>query len=273
MPRYLEINMSNPDSIIIAKNLAVSYRSKTIWRDANFEISSGEFIGLVGPNGAGKTTLFKVLLGITQPDSGHLKIFDTPPKRGNSRIGYVPQRPYVDSESRISTIEYVRLGLSGTKFGFSVHSSANERHQALVALKSVDAASLADKSLNELSGGELQRIFLAQALVGDPDILLLDEPLANLDIRRETQLVQLLSEIVQQRKIAVILIAHDINPLLPVINRIIYIANRKVASGRPDEIVTSQKLSELYNAPIEVLRGSRGQLAVLGVEEALHHDE
>jgi zinc/manganese transport system ATP-binding protein len=127
--------------------------------------------------------------------------------------------------------------------------------------------------LSELSGGELQRIFFAQALVSKPDLLLLDEPLANMDIRRETELIRLIAQVIKKQNIAVLLIAHDINPLLPVIDRIIYIANGKVASGKPSEIVTSKKLSELYNSPIEVLKSSRGQLAVLGVEEALHHDD
>jgi zinc/manganese transport system ATP-binding protein len=261
------------NNIVIARDLVAAYKDKVIWRDANFTINHGEFIGLLGANGAGKTTLFRLLLGLNHPLSGKLELFGKPTTRGNPRIGYVPQRPYIDSESRIEAVEYVRLAVSGTKLGFSFGRADQERQQAYEALVSVGAADLAGRSLSELSGGELQRIFFAQALVSKPDLLLLDEPLANLDIRREMELIRLISKVVKKQNIAVLLIAHDINPLLPVVDRIIYIANGKVASGKPSEIVTSEKLSELYDSPIEVLRGSRGQLAVLGVEEALHHDD
>ena len=271
MHRVWDINLDNKN-IITAKNLVAGYRDKVIWRDANFSVKRGEFIGLLGANGAGKTTLFRLLLGLAKPQSGKLELFGQEPSRGNVRVGYVPQRPYIDNDSRIETLEYVRLAISGTKLGFSLGGAEAERQQAYEALKSVDAGDLAHRSLSELSGGELQRIFFAQALVSKPDLLLLDEPLANLDIRRETELIRLISSVVSKQNISVLLIAHDINPLLPVVDRIIYIANGKVASGKPSEIVTSRKLSELYDSPIEVLRGSKGQLAVLGVEEALHHD-
>lgn len=259
--------------IISAKNLSAGYGPKVVWSDASFSVSKGEFIGLLGANGAGKTTLFKILLGLDRPLSGKLSLFGEVPKKGSTRIGYVPQRRAIDSDTRIDALEYVRLGISGTRYGFSSGKVAHkERQAALDALKIVDGLDLAFRPLSELSGGETQRIFLAQALATKPDLLLLDEPLANLDIRRETQLIRLVNKVVREQNIAALLIAHDINPLLPVIDRIIYIANGRVAAGKPEEIVTSEKLSKLYNAPIEVLRGSKGQLAVLGVEEAVHHD-
>jgi zinc/manganese transport system ATP-binding protein len=264
--------MDKSIDVITAKNLTAAYKNKIIWQDANFTVKRGEFIGLLGANGAGKTTLFRLLLGLTRPLRGDLQLFGETPRKGNIRIGYVPQRRFIDSESRIEALEYVRLGVSGARMGFGLGTADYERQQALDALKTVGAIDLAHSSLSELSGGEMQRIFLAQALVGKPDLLLLDEPLANLDIRREIQLIGLVNEVVKKQNVAVLLIAHDINPLLPVVDRIIYIANGKVASGKPNEIVTSEKLSALYDAPIEVLRGSKGRLAVLGVEEAIHHD-
>jgi zinc/manganese transport system ATP-binding protein len=258
--------------LIRAENLSAGFKFKTIWHNANFVVEPGEFIGLLGANGAGKTTLFRLLLGIEQPFSGSLLVFSKPPERGNPRIGYVPQRRSIDSETKIQALEYVRLGTYGNNWGFSSPAKATrERHQALKSLEQVDALNLAYKPLNELSGGEQQRIFLAQALAGKPDLLLLDEPLANLDIRRESELIKLVQSVAKLHNMAVILIAHDINPLLPVVERIIYIANGKIASGKVDEVVTSSSLSALYDAPIEVLRDSRGRLAVLGVEEAMHH--
>jgi zinc/manganese transport system ATP-binding protein len=258
--------------IIVAKSLAAGYKANTIWSGADFSIRLGEFIGLLGSNGAGKTTLFRLLLGLNRPRHGSLRLFGSHPERGNARIGYVPQRRYVDSESKIQAVEYVRLGVNGNRWGFSLTSQATrERQAAMEALAVVDAENLAMRPLRELSGGELQRVFLAQALVGKPELLLLDEPLANLDIRRETQLIRLVHTVCKRQNIAVLLIAHDINPLLPVVDRIIYIANGKVASGKPQEIVTSERLSALYGAPVEVLHDSKGRLAVLGIEEAVHH--
>lgn len=259
-------------NIITARDAAAGYRTKTVWRGANFEIRRGEFVVVLGPNGAGKTTLFRLLLGLSRPETGELKLFGEKPRRGNPRVGYIPQRHPVDSETRIAALEYVRLGLSGSKWGFAGGAQAdNERAKALEALRSVDAENLANRPLSELSGGEAQRVYLAQALVGKPDLLLLDEPLANLDIRRETEFIRLVKGVVQKQNITALLIAHDINPLLPVIDRIMYIANGKVALGKLDEIVTSESLSKLYDAPIEVIRSPRGRLAVLGVEEAAHH--
>lgn len=260
-------------NLIEADDLTAAYRSKTVWSDANFKVGTQEFVGLLGANGAGKSTLFKLILGLSQPAGGKLKVFGKSPRRGNPNIGYMPQRRFIESESRIEALEYVRLGLIGTKFGFSSPSQARlERAKAAETLALVDATELGPKPLNELSGGELQRVFLAQALVNEPKLLLLDEPLANLDIKRETELVRLVSSLVKQQKISVILIAHDINPLLPVVNQIIYIANGKIATGNPSTIITSDSLSKLYNAPVEVLRDSHGRLAVLGVEEAVHHE-
>lgn len=266
--------MKASSDIIVAQKLAAGYSGSPIWQDANFTVASGEFIGLLGANGAGKTTLFRLLLGLARPLSGSLKVFGDTPSRGNKRIGYVPQRRSVDTESKIEAIEYVRLGISSNRWGFNLKagSSQQERQAAFEVLKTVDATDLAFRPLRQLSGGELQRIHLAQALVGKPELLLLDEPLANLDIRRETQLIRLIHTVAKRQNIAVVLIGHDINPLLPVVDRIIYIANGKVASGKPSAIVTSKQLSALYGAPIEVLQDSKGRLAVLGVEEAIHHD-
>ena len=261
-------------SIVEARNLSGGYRGSPVWSGADFSIQGGEFIGLLGANGAGKTTLFKMLLGLVGSSGGELMVFGRPPQRGNPRIGYVPQHRTIDSETKIEAIEYVRLGTYANKWGFSMSKqAAKERRLAQKALSQVGAEDLAHKPLCELSGGEQQRIFLAQALVGNPDLLLLDEPLANLDIRREGELIRLIQRLAKERNIAVILIAHDINPLLPVVDRIIYIANGKIASGKISEVVTGESLSKLYEAPIEVLSDSQGRLAVLGVEEAMHHDD
>ena len=258
----------HPD-VIVARDAAAGYPGKIVWQHADFVIKKGEFVGVLGPNGSGKTTLFRLLLGLTRPIEGRLELLGGAPRRGHPRVAYVPQRRPVDPETGIAALEFVRLGLNGHRWGMGVRAAA-ERRAALQALAAVDATALADRPLGLLSGGELQRVFLAQALAGEPEVLLLDEPLSNLDIRRESNLVSLVDEIVRARGVTALLIAHNLNPLLPVLDRIIYIANGRVATGKPHEVITSASLSKLYGAPVEVLRDSHGRLAVLGIEEAAH---
>jgi zinc/manganese transport system ATP-binding protein len=257
-------------TLITAHNLAAGYREKTVWSDANFEFGPGEFVAVIGPNGAGKTTLFRLLLGLQAPISGSLKIFDAAPTRGNPRIGYVPQRHIIDSETNVECLELVRLGLSGKKWGFNPFSHA-DRDAALAALEGVGATELAHRPLGVLSGGELQRIFLAEALVSNPNILLLDEPLSNLDLRRENELLHLVNDVVRKRSVTALLIAHNINPLLPHLDKVMYIANGRVATGRPSEVLTSESLIALYGVQVEVLRDPHGNVAIIGVEE--HHGD
>jgi zinc/manganese transport system ATP-binding protein len=258
--------------IITAENLAAGYENNIVWHDASFTINRGEFVAVIGPNGAGKTTLFRLLLGLQRPSGGSIKIFDSEPKRGNPQIGYVPQRHMIDSETNVESLELVHLAFCGHQWGFHLSAKAG-RKAALIALEAVGATELAHQSLGALSGGELQRIFLAEALVSKPSVLLLDEPLANLDIRRERDLLQLVNNVVRSRDVTALLIAHNINPLLPFLDKVIYIANGKVATGKPNEVLTSEVLSALYGVQIEVLRDSRGNVAIVGIDDhhPLHH--
>jgi zinc/manganese transport system ATP-binding protein len=257
-------------TVITAENLTGGYGANTVWKNASFSIGQGEFVAVLGPNGAGKTTLFRMLLGLTQPLGGNLTIFGKIPQRGNPRIGYVPQRHPIDEETGVEALELVRLGLTGNHWGMG---SANQgMKEALAVLRTVGAEELAYRQLGALSGGELQRIFLAEALIGKPDLLLLDEPLANLDMRREANLAQLINDVVRSRGVTVLLIAHNINPLLPVLDRVIYVANGRVTNGTPSEIITSKSLTDLYGIPIEVLKDSRGRIAIIGMDEAPEHE-
>jgi len=251
---------------ITSKNLVAGYPDNIVWRDASFAINRGEFVAVIGPNGAGKTTLFRLLLGLQQPISGALKIFDAAPKRGNPQIGYVPQRHIFDGETNVESLELVRLGFSGKQWGLGLFSQ-KDRQAALDALKDVGATDLAHRSLGVLSGGELQRIFLAEALVSNPTVLLLDEPLSNLDMRHERELLQLIHGVVQSRNVTALLIAHNINPLLPYLDKVVYIANGKVATGTPQEVLTSESLSALFGVHVEVLRDSKGNIGIVGIED------
>jgi len=260
------------NTVITAEHVSGGYGTQPVWNDATFSIGKGEFITVLGPNGSGKTTLFRLLLGLLRPSAGALSVLGTSPSRGDARIGYVPQRHEIDRDTNIEAREFVKLGRIGTRWGIGrPEEGAREAEEALAL---VGAEKLAHTPLSRMSGGELQRIFLAQALVSDPKLLLLDEPLANLDIRREADLVNLIARIARERGVTVLLIAHNVNPLLPVTDRVLYIANRTIEIGTPDTVLTSAALSRLYGVPVEVLRDSHGRIAVIGIEESgLHNHE
>ncbi|HTP54668.1 MAG TPA: metal ABC transporter ATP-binding protein [Thermoplasmata archaeon] len=268
--------MGGPTSIS-AERVEVRYRNKLVWKDATFDIRPGEFVAVIGPNGAGKTTLFRMLLGLHWPSSGALTVFGARPRRGNYRIGYVPQRHTLDKETHLECDKLVRLAYPGTRWGPGKRwrplqwgprfNLAAERDAAAQALEDVGAPDLGTKALGALSGGELQRIFLAEALVGNPDMLLLDEPLSNLDLRRSRELVETIHGVVRSRGVTTLLVAHDINPMIKCLNKVIYIANGKVAVGTPDDVLTSARLSELYGVPVEVLHDSRGNIVIVGGED------
>lgn len=258
------------EEIVTGEDVVAGYPGKIVWRGATFGFEPGELVAIIGPNGAGKTTLFRLLLGLQQPISGTIKIFNEPPKRGNPRIGYVPQRHVIDNETNVECLELVHLASCGHRWGFHISAKAGRR-AGLLALEAVGAADLAHKSLNALSGGELQRIFLAEALVSNPEILLLDEPLSSLDLRRANELVQLVNNVVRSRNVTALLVAHDINPLLPYLDKVVYIANGKVATGKPKDVLTSERLSALYDVHVEVIRDSRGNVAIIGIED--HHGD
>lgn len=261
--------MTIPPEVVSAKNLTVGYKGKPVWKDASFSVRKGEFVAVIGPNGAGKTTMFRLLLGLQPPTRGSISLFGEPIKRGNPKIGYVPQRHTIDNDTNIECIELVRLALSGNRWGFTI-STAEEKKAAKAALASVGATDLANKSLASMSGGELQRVFLAEALVSNPEMLLLDEPLSNLDLKRIKDLVSLVHDVVRSRNVTAFLVAHDINPLIKYLDKVIYIANGKVATGKPEEVLTSKSLSALYGTPIEVLHDSKGNIVIVGTED--HHE-
>jgi zinc/manganese transport system ATP-binding protein len=265
LPHSVPLPGTGP-AVIQAERLEVRYRNKVIWKDATFDVRPGEFVAVIGPNGAGKTTLFRMLLGLLRPSSGKLKVLGAPPHRGNRRIGYVPQRHTIDRETHLECDKLVRLGYSGTRWGPGF-GWREEREAAAKVLEDVGASDLASKSLGSLSGGELQRIFLAEALVGNPEMLLLDEPLSNLDLRRSRELVETIHGLVVARGVTTLLVAHDINPMIKCLDKVIYIANGKVATGRPSDVLTSESLTALYGVRVEVLRDSRNNIVIVGGED------
>ncbi|MDQ1391078.1 MAG: zinc/manganese transport system ATP-binding protein [Acidimicrobiaceae bacterium] len=254
--------------------MAVSYGPRIVWEGASFTIEPGEFVAVLGPNGAGKSTLARVLLGLVPPSAGDLTVLGRPPRRGNPAIGYVPQRRPIDPELRLMGTELVKLGLVGHKWGPGLprrRDSAELAARVDAAIAAVGATGFAKHAVGTLSGGELQRLLLAEAIISDPQILLLDEPLASLDLRNQAVVAHLVADLASSRHMAVLLIAHDVNPLLPVLDKVIYVARGRITIGRPEEVITTERLSALYDAPVEVLRDSRGRLFVVGLEDEASH--
>ncbi len=256
-----------------ARNLAAAYQDRLIWSDASFTVAAGEFVAVLGPNGAGKSTLLKVLLGLLPPRLGSVRVLGLPPARGNPQIGYVPQARSLDPQVALRGLDLVELGMDGHRWGMRLPGAGARarRDRARAAVAAVGALAYAGRRLGQLSGGERQRLLLAQALVGEPRLLLMDEPLANLDVRSQAGMAELVGRLARERGLAVLIVAHDLNPLRRVIDRVCYVAGGRLAIGNPDEVISSQVLSQLYGAPVEVLVDSRGRRFVVGIEQEPAH--
>jgi zinc/manganese transport system ATP-binding protein len=228
-----------------------------------FTIAQGSFTGLIGSNGAGKTTLLRVILGLVSPRAGRVRLIDEDASRRNPLIGYVPQKITLEPDMPLRARDLVGLGLDGHRFGVARPSAARKRAVSEM-LAAVNATSFADARVGELSGGEQQRVMIAHALISRPRLLLLDEPLANLDITSGQEVVELLARIAGQQRIAVLLSAHDMNPLLPFMDRIVYLAGGRAASGITSEVVRAETLSDLYGHPVEVIHAAGRVLVVAG---------
>ncbi|MGO9456262.1 MAG: metal ABC transporter ATP-binding protein [Acidimicrobiales bacterium] len=241
-------------NVLDVEGIGVWLSGREILRDVSFSVRPGEFTGLIGSNGSGKTTIFRVVLGLLAPTSGRVLIAGAPRTRHDPMVGYVPQKLLFDPDMPLRARDVVALGLDGHRLGLRLgHRRA---HRAMVdeMLEAVDASSFADSRVGNLSGGEQQRVLIAHALVSRPRLIVLDEPLANLDIASEQEIVALLARIAREQQIAVLLSAHDMNPLLPVMDRIIYLAGGRAASGTTAEVVRPEVLSGLYGHHVDVLR-------------------
>ena len=248
---------------------AIRLGGQTIWEDVNLEVQPGEFIAILGPNGSGKSTLVKAILGLLPLSHGTITVFGQPAQRGHPDIGYVPQRRYFDADVRIRGRDIVRLGLDGGRWGppLSLMHPGEARalsQQIQKVIESVDAAAYADRPIGEVSGGQQQRLLIAQALVTNPRILILDEPLDSLDLANQRSIAGIIRRIARETGAAVLLVAHDVNPILSSIDRVVYIARGHVAVGTPEEVITSETLSKLYNSPVEVMKACDGALVVVG---------
>jgi zinc/manganese transport system ATP-binding protein len=262
-------------SVIALDHVTLSVGSRAVLRDVSCAIAPGEFIGVLGPNGAGKTTLFRAILGLIRPDAGRIAVFGCTPQRGDAAIGYLPQVRTLLPDLRVRGRDFIVSSLHGERWGLPLRA-AQSRKAVEETLAAIGARELAERPLAEMSGGERQRLLLAQALLGDPKLLLLDEPLISLDQRHQESVVELVRRFARARGITVLFSAHELNQLIGALDRVLYLGNGQAALGTVAEVMTAPVLSRLYGAHIEVVH-AHGNIFVLSrghnVERADHlHD-
>jgi zinc/manganese transport system ATP-binding protein len=251
-----------------------SLGGRTVWSGVNLTVEPGEFVAVIGPNGAGKSTLVKVLLGLLPLAGGQARVLGRLPGEASDRIGYLPQRRSFDPGLRVRGIDVVRLGLDGDRWGVPLPGLGRMRRRREddrrvdEVLELVGATNYAQRPVGRVSGGEQQRLLIAQALVRRPALMLLDEPLDSLDLPNQAAVAALISDISRDQGVTVMLVAHDVNPILPYIDRVVYVAGGRAISGTPHDVVRSDTLSCLYGTPIEVLTTSDGRLVIVGHPEA-----
>lgn len=258
-----ELLGSAGDEVLAVEEVSVALGGRTILDKVTFGIEAGSFTGLIGSNGAGKTTLLRVILGLLAPSGGRVHLAEGIRAKRNVLVGYVPQKVVLEPDMPLRARDLVGLGIDGHRFGVA-RPTAARRRAVDEMLASVDATAFADARVGNLSGGEQQRVMIAHALIGRPRLLLLDEPLANLDIRSAQEVVALLARIATEQQIAVFLSAHDMNPLLPFMDRVVYLAGGRAASGPTAEVVRTETLSALYGHPVEVIHIGDRVLVVAG---------
>jgi zinc/manganese transport system ATP-binding protein len=241
------MNAINFDQVTLA------YGGRRVLSGVSFAIAQGEFVALLGANGSGKTTILRAILGLVRPQSGAISALGEAPRRGNPGIGYVPQLRRGSVQTSISGFDLVAGATGGHRWGWPV-ASATEQVAAWKALDQVGATDIAKRPLDRLSGGERQRILIAQALTGEPKLLLLDEPLISLDAGHQRTIIDLVRDLGERLGIAVVFCSHDINPLIKAADRVLYVGNGKAAIGPVDEVINGPVLSGLYGTPINVLR-------------------
>jgi zinc/manganese transport system ATP-binding protein len=251
--------------------VSVRLAGRTVLDRVSLAVGAGELTGVVGANGAGKTTLVRVILGLLAPSGGRVLLGGEPRGRRTSGVGYVPQRVVVDPDLPLRACDLVGLGIDGHRFGLPRPSKAR-RDRVEQLLAAVRAEAFARTRVGHLSGGELQRVLVAHALASDPKLLVLDEPLANLDIGAEHEVVTLLAQVAREQQVAVLVSAHDLNSLLPVMDRVVYLAGGRAATGTTDEVVQSEVLTRLYGRPVSVIRAQGRLLVVAGDADVVAGD-
>lgn len=258
-------------AVLKLRDASLGFGERVLWSGLDLDVAPGEFLAVLGPNGTGKTSLLKAILGQQQLSTGSIEFLGEPAGTGNRRIGYIPQQKLIEGGTPLRARDLVALGLNGQRWGLPVSSKA-ERARVDELLAAVGATSYGNAPVASLSGGEQQRVRVGQSIAGDPALLLCDEPLLSLDLAHQRAVSELIDEQRRRSDAAVVFVTHDVNPILGMVDRVLYLARGAFRVGTPDEVLTSDVLSDLYGTPVDVFR-SRGRVVVVGSDDHDHHGE
>jgi zinc/manganese transport system ATP-binding protein len=256
------------------ERVAASVGGRTVWSEVSLTVAAGEFVAVLGPNGVGKSTLLKAVLGLIPISAGDLRVLGGRPGRRNAQIGYLPQRRAFDPATRFRGVDLVRLGWDGDRWGVPLpgllagRRARAARDRVAEVIELVGATGYAGRPIGQCSGGEQQRLLIAQALVRRPRLLILDEPLDSLDVTNQASVSAVVQSVCRSQDVAVLMVAHDVNPILPYIDHVIYLAHGGAVMGRPEQVITADTLTMLYGTPIDVLHDRSGRLVVVGQPDA-----
>lgn len=253
------------EPVLSLRSASLAFGERVLWNNLNLDVRPGEFLAILGPNGTGKTSLLKAILGQQRLTSGTISLLGRPVGRGSRAIGYIPQQQLLDQGTPVRARDLVALGVDGHRWGLPFSSRA-VRHTVDRALEAVGASDYANVPVATLSGGEQQRVRVAQSIAGKPRLLLCDEPLLSLDLHHQRGISELIDAQRKATGTAVIFVTHDVNPILGMVDRLLYLAGGRFQIGTPDEVLRSEVLSYMYDTPVEVIR-SRGRIVVLGAPE------
>ena len=253
------------EPVLSLKNASLGFGERQLWRDLNLDVAAGEFVAVLGSNGTGKTSLLRVILGQQELTSGSVELLGQPVRAGSREIGYIPQQKLLDQGTPLRARDLVAFGLNGHRFGLP-RSSSDEKARVDEVLASVGASAYANAPVATLSGGEQQRVRVAQSVVGRPSLLLCDEPLLSLDLAHQRGVSELIDQQRRELNTAVVFVTHDVNPILGMVDRVLYLAGGQFRIGTPDEVLRSDVLSDMYGTPVDVFR-SRGRVVVVGAPE------
>jgi len=256
-------------AVLSLRDATLSFGARTLWSGLDLDVAPGEFVAVLGPNGSGKTSFLKSVLGAQRLTSGEMRFLDEPVRRGARRIGYIPQQKLITASTPVRARDLVGFGVTGHRWGLPLSRRA-ERDRVDELLEAVGATAYADAPVAALSGGEQQRLRVAQALADRPALLLCDEPLSSLDLANQQAVTAIIDRERRERDAAVLFVTHDVNPILDHVDRILYIAGGRFMLGTPEEVLRSDVLTSLYGAPVEVLRMG-GRLVVVGAPDADDH--
>jgi zinc/manganese transport system ATP-binding protein len=256
--------------VLSLRDAGLGFGDRTLWSGLNLDVHAGEFVAVLGPNGSGKTSLLKTILGQQHLDSGTIEFDGHPVRRGDRRIGYIPQQKLIAAGTPMRARDLVALGVNGHRWGLPV-PSRSDREQVEQLIDAVGARRYANAPVGTLSGGEQQRLRVGQALAGDPSLLLCDEPLLSLDLQHQRGVSELIDRRRRDHGSAVVFVTHDVNPVLGMVDKVLYLAGGRFREGTPDEVLRSDVLTDLYGTPVDVIR-THGRIVVVGIPDAETHD-